>query len=265
MRCGLVRISRAEMDAWTTAVQTGNDCRRTVRVTVFDSDDGFRASPSANYVSSPVVKSSDGRLWFISQGGVSVVDPRHLPFNNLPPPVHIEQVIADRKTYDGEASANGRVSLPALTRDLQIDYTALSLVAPEKIPFPLQARRARSRLAGRRHAPAGVLHDLRPAHLPLPRHRPATTAACGTRPARRWISRSRRRTTRRRGFWRSRSARVDRAGLGRPPRPPPHRREARAGDHRAQRAADEGAGTGADSHRRRAARRRHAGDAGGRR
>ena len=28
-----------------------------------------------------------------------------------------------------------RVDLPALTRDLQIDYTALSLVAPEKVRF----------------------------------------------------------------------------------------------------------------------------------
>ena len=34
--------------------------------------------------------------------GVGVVDPRRLPFNNLPPPVHIEQVVADRKTYDCE-------------------------------------------------------------------------------------------------------------------------------------------------------------------
>jgi signal transduction histidine kinase len=45
--------------------------------------------------------------------------------------VHVEQITADRKTYD--ASSNLR--LPALTRDLEIDYTALSLVAPEKNRF----------------------------------------------------------------------------------------------------------------------------------
>jgi signal transduction histidine kinase len=70
-------------------------------------------------------------LWFLPRDGVSVIDPRHLPFNKLPPPVHIEQIIADRKT--SEASSNLR--LPALTRDLEIDYTALSLVAPEKNRF----------------------------------------------------------------------------------------------------------------------------------
>ena len=78
-----------------------------------------------------VAKSADGRLWFLPGDGVSVIDPRHLPFNKLPPPVHIEQITADRKTY--EASSNLR--LPPLVRDLEIDYTALSLVAPEKNRF----------------------------------------------------------------------------------------------------------------------------------
>src|SRR6202035_4925189 len=49
----------------------------------------------------------------------------------LPPPVHIEQITADRKTY--ETTSNLR--LPPLVRDLEIDYTALSLVAPEKVLF----------------------------------------------------------------------------------------------------------------------------------
>jgi signal transduction histidine kinase len=74
-------------------------------------------------------------LWFLPFDGVSVFDPSHLPFNKIPPPVHIEQITADRKTYDGSSAANGRVSLPALIRDLKIDYTALSLVAPEKVHF----------------------------------------------------------------------------------------------------------------------------------
>ena len=54
-----------------------------------------------------------------------------------PAAVHIEQINADRKTYD--ASSNLR--LPALTRELEIDYTALSLVAPEKNRFQIQAGR----------------------------------------------------------------------------------------------------------------------------
>src|SRR5262249_44483640 len=41
----------------------------------------------------------------------------------------------DRKTYEVPSSASGRLSLPPLIRDLEIDYTALSLVAPEKVRF----------------------------------------------------------------------------------------------------------------------------------
>jgi len=62
---------------------------------------------------------------------VSVIDPRHLPFNKLPPPVHIEKIVADDKTYE---FANG-MRLPAQVRNLTIDYTALSLVVPEKVHF----------------------------------------------------------------------------------------------------------------------------------
>jgi signal transduction histidine kinase len=61
---------------------------------------------------------------------VSVIDPRHLPFNKLPPPVHIEQITADGKEYD-----TLRGPLPPLVRDLTIDYTALSLAVPEKVHF----------------------------------------------------------------------------------------------------------------------------------
>ena len=125
--CGLLRVARSELDAWAA------DSDRKIQATVFDSSDGVRSFAEARGYSPKVAKSSDGKLWFLPLDGVSVVDPRHLPFNRLPPPVHIEQITADRKTYD--ATPDGSLRLPPLIRDLQIDYTALSLVAPEKILF----------------------------------------------------------------------------------------------------------------------------------
>ncbi|HEX8764290.1 MAG TPA: triple tyrosine motif-containing protein, partial [Candidatus Acidoferrum sp.] len=129
MPCGLARIERSEWYAWI------DDPRHVIKTTLFDSSDGV---PSVGVYSSNgphVTKAPDGRIWFTQREGVSVIDPRHLPYNKLPPPVHIEQVIADRKSYDPASYGNGRVRLPALSRDLQIDYTALSLVAPEKVFF----------------------------------------------------------------------------------------------------------------------------------
>jgi signal transduction histidine kinase/sugar lactone lactonase YvrE len=131
MACGLVRIARTELDTWV------KDTKRTIQFTVFDSSDGVRSHANSSAYSPHVAKSLDGKLWFLPFDGVSVIDPRHLPFNKLPPPVHIEQITADRKlrwqNLSGVAASNLR--LPALSRDLQIDYTALSFVAPEKVRF----------------------------------------------------------------------------------------------------------------------------------
>jgi signal transduction histidine kinase/ligand-binding sensor domain-containing protein len=132
--CGLVRIARTEMETWIAAVDQNKEAKRTIQATIFDSSDGVRIRPLATNYSPQVAKSSDGRLWFLPWDGVSVVDPQHLRTNELPPPVHIEQIMADRKSYEVASAANS-LRLPPLVRDLQIDYTALSLVAPEKVRF----------------------------------------------------------------------------------------------------------------------------------
>jgi len=130
--CGLVRIARAELDAWVA------DPNRKVQITVWDAADGVRLRSSAASEYGPrVTKAADGKIWFVTGEGIQVVDPHHLAFNELPPPVHIEQIVADHKMYwqrlTGAEGSN--VRLPPRIRDLQIDYTALSLPAPEKVHF----------------------------------------------------------------------------------------------------------------------------------
>jgi signal transduction histidine kinase/ligand-binding sensor domain-containing protein len=130
--CGLVRIPRSELDAWIA------DPRRRIQTTLWDAADGvmLRAIPPA-YFGPSVAKSADGKLWFMGGEGVQVVDPLHLADNKLPPPVHIEQIVADHKIYwqNLPGASVPDVRLAPRTRDLRIDYTALSLVAPEKIHF----------------------------------------------------------------------------------------------------------------------------------
>jgi PAS domain-containing protein len=125
LSCGLVRIGQSELDAWASHPQ------QTIQVAVFDSSDGVSNHRFTGGYSPLVAKSADGKLWFVQSGGVSVIDPRRLPFNNLPPPVHIEKVSADDKDYE---ISNG-MQLPAGVRNLAIDYTALSFVVPEKVHF----------------------------------------------------------------------------------------------------------------------------------
>ena len=108
-------------------------------MTLLDRSDGV-ATKSVLFggFSAPVTESLDGKLWFSVEDGISVVDPRHLSFNKLAPPVHIEEIIADRKTYWQNWSrdtSSSNPKLPPLVRDFTIDYTALSLVVPEKVHF----------------------------------------------------------------------------------------------------------------------------------
>ena len=133
--CGLVRIARSELDGWSNAVDQDINAKRKIFTTLFDSSDGVRNMATGNHFFPQVTKSTDGKLWFSTGDAVSFVDPHHVPFNNQQPPVHIRQFVADRKTYDAAAGGNGPLQLPPSIRDLQIDYTALSLGAPEKILF----------------------------------------------------------------------------------------------------------------------------------
>jgi len=131
MPCGLVRIVRSELDAWVSAADKDQNAKPVVQATVFDSADGVRVMSYAIAYTPHVAKSTDGKLWFSGLDGVNVVDPHHIPFNNIPPPVHIEKITANDKSYP---LSNG-VHLPAQIRNLDIDYAALSLVVPEKVRF----------------------------------------------------------------------------------------------------------------------------------
>lgn len=124
--CGLIRVMREDLDAWIA------DPGHRIVAKVWGSADGvplLAFSPA--YFNPPVAKGPDGRLWFASGAGVQVIDPQHLPINPLPPPVHVEALIADQKPY---AVADG-LRLPPLVRDLTIEFSALSLVDPRSTRF----------------------------------------------------------------------------------------------------------------------------------
>jgi PAS domain S-box-containing protein len=124
--CGLVRIARDELAAWIA------DATHIVETRRWGAADGvpLRAFSPA-YSSPPVAKAADGKLWFVAGEGVQVVDPAHLQFNTIPPPVYVEHVIADREPY---SVADG-LRLPALVRDVTIEFTALSLVDSQGMQF----------------------------------------------------------------------------------------------------------------------------------
>ena len=124
--CGYIEIPRSEIETWWQ--QPGYQ----VKALLLDAFDG--AQTGVTHFRPTASRSIDGKLWFANQTILQEIDPNRLHHNDVAPPVHIEQVVADHKTYESTQD----LRLPPLTRDLEIDYTALSLAVPQKVRFRYQ-------------------------------------------------------------------------------------------------------------------------------
>jgi signal transduction histidine kinase len=129
MQCGLVEIKNEELQNWWEHPDTKLQPR------LFDALDG--AQPGRAPFNG-VTRSPDGKLWFASGVVLQMIDSDHLALNSIPPPVHVEAITADHRNYPLQDG----LRLPPLTRDVEVDYTALSFMAPQKVRF-------RYRLEGR--------------------------------------------------------------------------------------------------------------------
>ncbi|MDE1146469.1 MAG: two-component regulator propeller domain-containing protein [Azospirillaceae bacterium] len=97
---------------------------------MLDALDGL-APLVGTYPQNSLVRGGDGRLWFMTGAGIMVIDPHHLTYNALPPPVVITRLAADGRRYNPHEAA----TLPKGTTGVQVDFTATSLSVPERVRF----------------------------------------------------------------------------------------------------------------------------------
>jgi ligand-binding sensor domain-containing protein/signal transduction histidine kinase len=128
LECGLVRIARLELDAWSA------DRRHQLALVLLDTADGVVPAAGSGGYAPNAAKATDGRIWFRSYEGVGVIDPTRVRLNAVIPPVHIERVTVDRQIYPGSAPS----SLAPSVQTLSVQYTALSLIAPNKVQYRYQ-------------------------------------------------------------------------------------------------------------------------------
>jgi signal transduction histidine kinase/ligand-binding sensor domain-containing protein len=93
----------------------------------FDTWDGLRATEAA-LSNSPGFRAPDGRLWFATAQGVSVVDPSKIHVDDPAPRVLIEGI-----TVDGQRMPDGQY--PPGRGEVTIDYAALAFRSPRKLVF----------------------------------------------------------------------------------------------------------------------------------
>jgi signal transduction histidine kinase/streptogramin lyase len=151
-RCGLITIEKSQLTDWW------NNPDHTLKYQLLDALDGV--FPGLTSLKPQAVMSPDGRLWFVNGRILQMIDPRDSRGNVLPPPVHIEEIVADHNSY----ASQDHPRLPALSRDLEIDYTALSFVVPQKVHFRylLEGHDADWQQPGSRRQ--AFYNDLRPGH-----------------------------------------------------------------------------------------------------
>jgi len=152
---GIYRLSRDELNDFADGKITR------VNAISYGKSDGMLNAECNGGRSPAGIRASDGRLWFPTQDGVAVIDPREIKTNSQPPPVVIESVKIDNELSEPPAVAGGlsresralnsNESLtdvqPSATADgsditiepsqqnFEISYTALSFINSENLRF----------------------------------------------------------------------------------------------------------------------------------
>ncbi|MET0815012.1 MAG: two-component regulator propeller domain-containing protein [Pseudoxanthomonas sp.] len=122
---GVMRIERPDLDA----VSAGT--KPSLTPLLFGKADGMKSSETTAGSQPAGWRGRDGRLWFPTIRGVSVIDPTRLSLSTLKPQARIEQVFADEIPVARGAS----VKLRPGTSRLEIHFTAPNLSAPQRTRF----------------------------------------------------------------------------------------------------------------------------------
>jgi signal transduction histidine kinase/ligand-binding sensor domain-containing protein len=151
---GVLRIPAGELD------RAAENPVYSIRYEAFNMLDGLPGSPQSTFPMPVVARTRDGRIWFAATNGIAYVDPRRIPKNDLPPPVHVETV----RVGDRVLPAADGIVLTNNARNIEIAYTALSLSIPERVLFryKLEDHDTEWQEPGTRRQ--AFYNDLRPGH-----------------------------------------------------------------------------------------------------
>ena len=121
---GIIRILRDDFDRAVTNQTTW------IRHSFYDTSDGLAGTPRW-FGKRTAARASDGRLWFVTSGGVTILDPKVLPDSRPTSPVGIEAIVADGQRL----AAESEMSLPAGTGRFVVHYEVPSLTSALKTRF----------------------------------------------------------------------------------------------------------------------------------
>jgi signal transduction histidine kinase/ligand-binding sensor domain-containing protein len=100
----------------------------------YDSEDGLPGGAETGWQDTKLIEDKQGRLWFAARNGLAWLTPSAIPHNDIAPTVQIQSIATSATAY----SMLVPPVLPAGTRNIEINYTALSLTVPSRMKFRTQ-------------------------------------------------------------------------------------------------------------------------------
>ena len=124
---GIFTVSKKELNDFAAGKISS------VRCNAYGKSEGMKSVECSAGYQPAAWKSPDGKLWFPTVKGVVMIDPERLKTNQIKPPVYIEEIIVDRKSFD-QASLT-KIELDPGKEKFEFRYTGLSFIDPKKVQF----------------------------------------------------------------------------------------------------------------------------------
>ena len=135
-RAGISRVKKSELTHFA------NGGHEPVNFITYGRSDGLPTIECSGGIQPACWKSRDGRLWFSTAKGPVWVNPAGLPFNPLPPPVQLEEILMDGTRIADDPGSSGRsgaplrpLRIPPGRHFFEFKFTALSFTSPDKVKF----------------------------------------------------------------------------------------------------------------------------------
>lgn len=126
---GLMRVSLKQL----------NDCASgiisLIHPSFFGRSDGLLLPHCGTGFQPSSLRASDGKLWFGTEAGIILIEPKQIKSNTNAPAVYIEELQADDRIIRVQANRPDTKDLPAGTQRLEFRFTALDFMEPAKLRF----------------------------------------------------------------------------------------------------------------------------------
>lgn len=122
---GISMVNRDSLNRFIEGEKNG------VQAYSFGTAEGMNSAETNGGFHPSTFTDSLGQIYFPTVAGVAVVNPAHVEFNEVQPPVYIENL----RTNEGEVPFDSSIELSHSTPFLEINYTAISFTDPKKVQF----------------------------------------------------------------------------------------------------------------------------------